>query len=34
MLLDFFSGGGFHGFSWEQRGQSSPTKCKEGTIEN
>ena len=29
MLLDFFlGGGGFHGFSWEQRGQSPPTKCK------
>ena len=31
MLLDcFFWGGGgeFHGFSWEQRGQSSPTKCR------
>ena len=28
MLLDFFFWGGFHGFSWEQRGQSPPTKCK------
>ena len=30
MLLDFFflGGGEFHGFSWEQRGQSSPTKSR------